>query len=215
MVENKIYSKPNGLEVKYGYKLYLPEGYTPEAKLPMLVFLHGAGERGTDPELTAFHGPLKLVKRGREFPFIIVAPQCPANSFWTYEAKTLLAFISGIAEELGADEDKIWLTGLSMGGYGAWALGELSPHTFAAIAPICGEGMVWAASELKDTPVWAFHGSADPVVPVNGTMSMVKAINAAGGSAKMTIYDGVGHDSWTRTYENPELYAWLEAQKRH
>jgi predicted peptidase len=112
------------------------------------------------------------------------------------------------------DKDRVYLTGLSMGGYGTWALAAAHPEKFAAIAPICGGGNPAEAAKLARLPIWVFHGAKDPTVPIERSKEMVEAIKAAGGDAKFTIYPEAGHDSWTETYNNPELYQWLLAQKR-
>ena len=214
MLNNGIYSNSTGVIRDYKYALYLPDGYSKDAKLPILFFLHGLGEREPHPEGPYVHGPLKLAKNVQSFPFICIAPQCPSDTFWPAEIQTLGLFVDRMTEELGADKSRVYLTGLSMGGFGTWYLAVAYPDKFAAIAPICGAGFEWGAFVLKNVPVWAFHGEEDSVVAVTNSINMVNAVNAAGGNAKITIYPGVGHDSWTKTYENPELYQWMLAQKR-
>ncbi len=214
MTENRVFADGSGVPCTYRYALYLPEGYSKEKRYPIVFFLHGAGERGDDVELVKVHGPFKRIAMGETFDFICVAPQCPADSFWSYEVQTLNLFVSRICEELNADADRVYLTGLSMGGYGTWALALAHPEKFAAILPVCGVGMPWAAGALKNVPVWAFHGCDDPVVPVTGSIDMVNAVNQAGGEAKLTVYNGVGHDSWSKTYRNQEVYGWMLAQRR-
>ena len=214
MTENRVFADESGVACTYRYALYLPDGYAKGKKYPIVFFLHGAGERGDDVKLVRVHGPFKHIDKGEKFDFICVAPQCPANSFWTNEVQTLNLFVDRICEALGADTERIYLTGLSMGGYGTWALALAHPEKFAAILPVCGMGMPWAASALKNMPVWAFHGCDDPVVPATGSIDMVNAVNKAGGKAKLTLYDGIGHDSWSITYQNREVYDWLLAQRR-
>ena len=198
MLENNEF-KGQIVGFSYPYAVYLPENYIKEAHFPIVFFLHGAGERQPCPDGVYVHGPLRLAKNGRHFPFICVAPQCPENSFWSSEIQTLTVFIDEMIDKFGADKDRVYLTGLSMGGYGTWHLAETHPDRFAAIVPICGSGIEWAASALKNVPVWAFHGDADSTVPVTGSNKMVDAVNASGGNARLTVYPGVGHDSWTRT----------------
>ncbi|MHC4551413.1 MAG: carboxylesterase family protein [Planctomycetota bacterium] len=191
------------------YLLYLPADYHATQKdRPLLIFLHGMGERGSDINKVKLHGPPKLVEEGKEFPFIIVSPQCPATGVWSYEAIKVMALIDDISETYNVDQDRIYLTGLSMGGFGTWTLAATYPDRFAAIAPICGGGSPHLADTIN-MPVWAFHGDADEVVPLQRSQQMVDAVNKAGHNAKLTIYPGVEHDSWSQTYENNELYEWL------
>ena len=155
------------------------------------------------------HGPAKLIEQGRQFPFIVVSPQCPETSWWPYETAKILALVDEICETYRVDEKRIYLTGLSMGGFGTWAIAGAYPERFAAAAPICGGGYPFMAPNMKDLPIWAFHGEADTVVPVEKSKEMVDAVNSNGGNAKLTIYPGVGHNSWSQTYDNDELYEWF------
>jgi predicted peptidase len=196
------------LEMKY--LLYLPETYDEQEKQwPLMVFLHGAGERGDDLNKVKVHGPAKLVDQGRDFPFIIASPQCPANQWWPNKIEHVMALIDEITDTYQVDEDRIYLTGLSMGGYGTWTIASTYPDRFAAIAPICGGGQPYLAGNLKTVPVWAFHGAKDPVVPLKLSQQMVDAVKWAGGNATLTVYPEADHDSWTETYNNEELYKWL------
>jgi predicted peptidase len=196
------------------YLLWLPAGYKKEKQktYPLLIFLHGAGERGDSLELVKMHGPPSLVESRPDFPFITVSPQCPKGTWWNTE--DLQQMLGQLISKYRIDASRIYLTGLSMGGFGTWSWASKYPGQFAAIAPVCGGGDIQFAGELKNTPVWAFHGEADPIVPVKRTVEMVEAINAKGGSAKMTIYPGVGHDSWVNAYNNPELYTWMLEHSR-
>jgi predicted peptidase len=193
------------------YLLFLPEDYgaDPNRRWPLILFLHGAGERGDDLELVKRHGIPKIVERQKDFPFITVSPQCPKGSWWTAEIEALSALLDKIEESYAVDVDRIYLTGLSMGGYGTWHLAMAHPDRFAAIAPICGGGDPEKACVLKDVPVWVFHGAKDPVVPLEESESMVQALKACGGKVRFTIYPDAEHDSWTQTYDNPELYKWF------
>jgi len=191
------------------YLLFLPESYgQKDHRWPMILFLHGAGERGDDLELVKKHGPPKIVEQRKDFPFIVVSPQCPGASWWTDEIEVLINLLDDIVARYEVDTTRIYLTGLSMGGYGTWALAWMYPQRFAAIAPICG-GYPFMAERLQNVPVWAFHGAKDNLVPVKESEEMVQAIKAAGGDAKLTVYPDAGHDSWTATYNNQELYDWL------
>jgi predicted peptidase len=197
------------------YLMFLPEGYGKEQKRwPLILFLHGAGERGDDLEKVKKHGPPKTVETRRDFPFIVVSPQCPEGVWWTAKTETLINLLDEIVARYDVDTERVYLTGLSMGGYGSWALASEYPDRFAAVVPICGGGSRMMSLTLKDVPIWAFHGAKDSVVPLKESKEMVDAINARGGSAKLTVYPDANHDSWTQTYDNQELYDWLLQYRR-
>lgn len=198
--------------VELDYLIYLPEGYEEQESWPLLLFLHGSGERGDDLERVKVHGPPKLIAAGQSFPMIVVSPQCPEGRRW--QPVELSALLDEIEEQHRVDADRIYVTGLSMGGFGTWALAAYEAQRFAAIAPICGGGETYWARDMEGLPVWAFHGDQDEGVPVERTLQMIEALRARGGDPQMTIYPGVEHDSWTQTYENPELYEWLLRQRR-
>lgn len=205
------------------YWRFTPSKYqsgTPE-RWPLLIFLHGAGESGLDLELVKVHGPPKLcVQRPADFPMFIVSPQASdtnthRESYWgRWDERQLSAWLDELLETLPIDPDRVYLTGLSMGGYGTWRWAALEPQRFAAIAPICGGGYPKMAWRLKELPIWAFHGELDQVVVLSESTSMIEAIEKVGGKPQLTVYSGVGHDSWTETYNNPELYTWLLSQRR-
>ncbi|MFF3007415.1 prolyl oligopeptidase family serine peptidase [Kitasatospora sp. NPDC057940] len=198
-----------------GYALSLPDGYDEgPGPWPLLLFLHGAMERGEDLAALAVHGPVRQIADGAKLPFVVVAPQCPAHSSWVAEVSALAALVEDVARTYRIDPDRRYVTGLSMGGTGTWALAARYPRRFAAAVPICGSGLSEAAPRLVDLPVWAFHGGEDDVVPVAHTERVVEALREAGGPVRFTRYPGVGHDSWTRTYDDPEVYTWLLAQSR-
>jgi len=197
------------------YLLFLPEDYGKQEKdWPLMLFLHGAGERGSDLQKVKVHGPPKIVEKQEDFPFIVVSPQCPEGDWWDEKLEVLTNLLDDIVARYDVDTDRIYLTGLSMGGYGTWALASKYPDRFAAIAPICGGGKRFMAYRLKDMPVWAFHGAKDRVVPLEESEEMVEAINDRGGNAKLTVYPDAGHDSWTESYDNQELYDWLLEHRR-
>jgi predicted esterase len=199
---------------RYEYRVDWPRDYDREngPPLPLLLFLHGSGERGDDLERVRVHGPVKVEQAGRHLPFLIVSPQCPAGEWWS--AAQLKDLLDEVEAKYRVDADRVFVTGLSMGGYGTWELAAECPERFAAIAPICGAGGVADAPRLKDLPAWVFHGQQDRSVPFQRSAEMVKALRKAGGRVRFTKYPDRGHDSWTPTYENPELYEWLLKQKR-
>lgn len=205
------------------YLCYLPKDYNPKIgqRWPLMLFLHGAGERGTNLQSVAIHGPLSLVKQGREFPFVIVAPQCPEGQDWANEP--LLKLLDHVTKKFAVDTNRVYLTGLSMGGYGTWRLGLAHPEKFAAIVPICGGGAlidVFLEGDkkirlLKDLPIWAFHGAKDSVVPPGESERMVELVKKLGvKEVKLTIYPEANHNSWAETYNNPEVYEWLLKHSR-
>lgn len=204
-------------ERTFSFLLYLPKDYDAQERWPLLLFLHGAGERGNDLELVKMHGPPRLLKEGKEFPFLVVSPQCPETGDWKvnhWRPETLLALLDQIVARYKVDSDRVYVTGLSMGGFGVWALAAQAPERLAAIVPICGGGDPAWAARLARLPIWAFHGAQDSVVPLAGSQRMIDAVRSQGGEVKFTIYPGVDHDSWTETYANPKLYEWLLQQRR-
>ena len=202
-------------QVRLGYLLYLPEGCGKGGEpWPLMLFLHGAGERGGDLELVKRHGPPKRIEDGKSFPFIVVSPQCPADSWWTSELDALKALLDEIERDYRIDPDRIYVTGMSMGGAGTWALAAEQPDRFAAIAPVCGLVSPRIADFIKHLPVWVFHGAKDGTVPLSESEEMVEALRAVGAEPKLTVYPEAGHDSWTATYENEQLYEWLLAHRR-
>lgn len=200
------------VQVSGQYLLYLPENYEDQESWPLMLFLHGAGERGDDLNLVKVHGPPKLIEEGKHFPFIVVSPQVPAGEWW--KTPFLDALLDEVIEQYNVDEDRIYVTGLSMGGFGTWELAMHYPNRFAAIAPICGGGNAFLACALRDVPIWNFHGEDDQVVPLDQSQAMVDALQRCNGNVRFTIYPETGHDSWTETYDNPELYEWFLKHKR-
>jgi predicted peptidase len=203
-------------KVFLNYLLYLPKNYfaKPDFQWPMILFLHGMGERGDNLELVKKHGVPKIVEKWEDFPFIVISPQCPIYSTWIMELDALHALVTETIEIYNVDKNRLYLTGLSMGGYGTWHLAEAYPHLFAAVVPICGGtypniGFPERIKVLKDLPIWVFHGDKDKVVPIENSRKLVDILLKYGGNVKFTFYSDTGHDSWTKTYENPQLYEWL------
>ncbi len=191
-----------------GYLSFLPKDYyEDDRKRPLLMHLHGVGERGDNLSKLKRDGLPLIVEKDNSFPFILVSPQCPEGMVW--EVESLNALLSEVIGKYRVDPDRIYLTGSSMGGSGAWKLAAAHPDRFAAVIPICGKGDPATAERFKDLPVWAFHGKKDHTVPLSTSQEMVAAIQAIGGNAKLTIYSNVGHESWMQTYENREVFDWL------
>ncbi len=192
------------------YLLYLPKDYETREKIPLLLFLHGAGERGSDLQIVKKHGLPKLIEEGKDFSILVVSPQCPLNKRW--DTDELIALLDYIIENYKVDENRIYVTGLSMGGNGTWRLAAKIPDRLAAVIPICGWSDLFEVCMIGKLPVWAFHGAKDKVVPVKATEELVERLKTCGGNVKLTIYPDAEHDSWTETYNNPEIYEWLLEQ---
>lgn len=222
------FSKKITREIGYEYLISFPINYDAKSKSgsPLILFLHGAGERGDDVWRASIHGPSKYAAQHPDFPFILVTPLCPAEDVWSNEI--LLELLDEMVSKHNVDETRIYLTGLSMGGYGTWNLGLAHAERFAAIAPICGGGgqieVLLAArgyagpvkiEPLRTLAVWAFHGAKDPVVPIKESERMIRALKEAKcKEVEFTVYPEATHDSWTATYNNPDLYEWLLRQQR-
>lgn len=221
--ESKSFKGKVAKAVSANYLLFLPRDYAEQKskRWPLILFLHGAGERGTNIWKVAVHGPPKIVKEKPDFSFIVASPQCPTGQRWDNE--TLLALLDDITKNYKVDKSRVYLTGLSMGGFGTWSLGLTYPERFAAIAPICGGGdpLVLLLADprkvnaLKTLPVWAFHGAKDPVVKLEESQRMVDAMKRIGTKeVELTVYPEAQHDSWTETYNNPKLYEWFLQHQR-
>ena len=188
-----------------------------DEKMPVIIYLHGAGERGNDLEKVNVHGPMKEALAGKvRLNCIVLAPQCGEGKTWWDYAERLYNWISWYIEQPFVDKSRIYLTGNSMGGYGTWALSMAHPELFAAIVPVCGGGLSWNAGMLKNTPVWAFHCVGDGLVPCHNTIEMVESVKKYSESeVKITIYPQCSHDAWTETYQNQEVYNWLLSKKKN
>jgi len=197
------------------YLLHLPPGYGEAGKAqrwPLILFLHGAGERGDNLKLVKTQGLAKLLERRADFPFIVVSPQCPEDQWWS--DNTLIALLDHIIASHAVDEARIYLTGMSMGASGAWSLAAHHTGRFAALAPICGRAATHWVWNLHKLPIWVFHGTRDDVVPIEESERMVRALKKAGCKVKYTVYPDAAHDAWTQTYDNDELYQWFLTHKR-
>ena len=196
------------------YIEYLPKDFDPNEKYPLVMFLHGAGERVQDPHQAMFHGYMKYVReQGKEYPFIFIAPQCVGNAYWGSYTESLSAFLDYILETYAVDRKRVYLTGLSMGGTGTWMFAMARPNTFAAIMPVCGSGIYWNVANLLKTPIYMVHGDCDTCVPISNSVEMLTSINSRGGNAKLKICYGVGHDAWNYAYTDDDLLDWMLSQR--
>jgi predicted peptidase len=218
------------------YRLLKPDGYDKDGKnhYPLVIFLHGSAGRGDDNKKQLRSGVEEFVKEAtrKKHPCFLAVPQCPADKMWfnvvpkdtkanlplpkslTEPTAAVLDLIDALCTEHRIDKNRIYLTGLSMGGYGTWDVISRTPELFAAAIPICGGGDPTQAAKLAKLPIWTFHGEADPLVPVERTRDLIAAIKKAGGAPKSTEYQGVGHDAWTPTYRNPDVLDWLFEQRK-
>src|SRR5690606_30982857 len=203
------------LEVSSRYLLYLPESHTERDDWPLVVFLHGSGERGEDLHLVRKHGLPRLIDEGLRIPAVVLAPQCPNGQLWTQQMMTLGVLIDAVAATQGADRTRVVATGLSLGGAGRCELAGLYPARFAAVAPLCGPWTwLFVTDETARIPTWVFHGDADEVVPIEESERLVEEIRQRGGDPRFTVYPGVGHNSWDAAYAEPELLDWLVGQRK-
>jgi predicted peptidase len=220
----------------YRYQVYVPADWTAKQKWPVALFLHGAGERGTDGIIQTEVGIGTAARRYTErAKCVIVFPQCLTNRWWSepeMQAQALKALELSVKEFKG-DQERLYLTGISMGGYGTWAIASANPGKFAALAPVCGgvrvpqriaeqlklqnppgdDPYTPVAQKVGKTPVWIFHGGADAVVPVSESRKMNETLKALGGNVKYSEYEGVNHNSWDRAYAEKEFFTWLLSQR--
>jgi predicted peptidase len=200
----------------YRYAVWVPHDYTPKTSWPVILYMHGKGESGSDGE---FHTTVGLGNAIRENPerfgALVVMPQMPVGQRWDGPIQNLaVATLDATLEQYHVDLDRIVLTGLSLGGYGTWSLGARQTERFCALLPICGGGNPADARRLAKLPIWCFHGDADPVVPVERSREMVEAVRAAGGQVIYSELRGVEHNSWDAAYGDPDVNAWMLAQHR-
>jgi predicted peptidase len=207
----ETFSRGNGLAD--WFVIYLPEEYDNVDKdWPLILFLHGSGERGRDPSMLRGSGPLAMVQRIMPLPAIVVAPQCLPENSW--QPAAVAEFIRHVNSVHGVDETKIYLVGYSMGSYGTWATAAAYPELFAAIVPISGGGNPDHAELIARIPVWAFHGDKDDVVSLTASEQMIDALRAAGGTPKLTILPNAGHGICGEVCARSDLWDWLLEQRR-
>jgi len=191
------------------YLLYVPPGYSQDAASdwPLILFLHGSEQRGDDPSLLKDLALLGFAAMSGDFPFVAVLPQCPPNLHWS--PRIVKSVLDSVESMLRIDRDRVYLTGFSMGGYGTWQMAAAFPHTFAAIAPICGMSDLPEVPRLAGIPIWAFHGAQDENVPVTESRKMIATLRKSGSDARLTVYPDLAHDCWTMTYRDSRLYLWF------
>lgn len=228
--------KADAHDVTIRYMLFVPKNYKADGeKLPLMLFLHGLGESSNDDlNRVKIHGPAKFVDTRPDFPFVLITPQCPPPPGYNpavtvartspevvklvkraWKPEELIQLVDHAIGKLNVDRDRVYVTGLSMGGFGTWRLVATYPERFAAAVPICGGGdPEQMAKPLSRIPIWAFHGAKDPTVPLSESQKMVDAIRHEKGDVRLTVYPDVQHNSWAATYDNPEVYTWLLAHRR-
>lgn len=190
------------------YIVSYPKDFKESRKYPVILFLHGAGSRGFDTSLIKTNPYFKITDAFDKFPFVTIAPLCHENT-WFDLFDILKRFVLNITKLNFVDDNRVYLMGASMGGYAVWQLAMSMPECFAAIVPICGGGMYWNAGRIANLPIWAFHGGKDGYVLPDESQKMVDAVNKNGGRAKLTVYPENGHDAWSDTYSNRQVYLWL------
>jgi predicted peptidase len=213
----KEFSTSPTLTVSLKYYIYFPDNYyDSDTSFPMVLFLHGSGERGDDIRLVEEHGIPKMINNGHTFPFITVAPQCPKFQRWSEPlySKALIFLVEEIIRNNRVDIGRIYATGLSMGGYGTLSIAKERPDLFSAIVPVCGGMDITNIENLKEIPIWLFHGDADEVVPVENSELIYDLLKPINPDIKITIYKGVDHNSWDRTYDNKKMYEWMLKQNK-
>ncbi len=186
---------------------------TDAKKKPLLIYLHGAGSRGMELRDMGRVGPIGELDKGRQIPAVVVAPQCYADS-WFDIFPALSEFIETMIETENIDKQRVYLCGVSMGGYASWQMAMSHPEWFAALVPVCGGGMYWNAGRLRELPIWAFHGALDETVLPEESVKMVKAVNKNGGNARITVYPHADHNAWDPAFAEDSMWKWMFEQKR-
>lgn len=200
----------------YDYLIYFPKNYDQKKKYPLLIFLHGAGERGNDLSLLKCHSIPKICDQNVQYEAIIISPQCKENTTWNSNAAQVIAFIRDMMKKYNVDENAISITGISMGGFGTWQVIMDCPTLFAAAAPICGGGLAWRAKNtLLNLPIRIYHGEADTVVDVFYSKDIYRVLKEnKAKDVQLFLYPNVGHDVWVQAYEETNLIHWLISCKK-
>jgi len=212
-----VFEKDIIIRVHLNYLLHLPKDYEQEEakSWPLILFLHGAGEIGDNLEMLRVQALPKVIEQKDDFPFIVVSPQCPSGSSWHNEFIALDELMQEIIDNYKVDQSRLYLTGLSMGGFAAWDYAIVHPDWYAAVIPICGgTSYPYNLDLIKEVPIWVFHGAKDDIVPIEESQIAVDALLNVGGKVKFTVYPEAGHDAWTETYNNPEVFQWLLEQSK-
>jgi len=200
--------------VRLQYLLALPDNYASasDRRFPLVLFLHGGGESGNDLELLKKHGLPKLVAEGRKFPFVLLSPQNSGPRKF-FDCEAIMALLDHIIATHRIDPKRVYVTGMSRGGYGAWSLAIQNPGRFAALAPVCGSTPSGYGPWLDQTPIWVFHGTRDDSIPVHESIQMVEELRRTNPNVKLTLYEDVGHNAWEKAYADPALYEWMLQQR--
>lgn len=207
----RTFEKQITITVRYQYLLSLPADYDKQEKWPLVLFLHGSGECGDNVEVVKKNGPPKYAEE-KPYPFILLSPQAPEER---WDIPSLKVLLDDVIANNKVDPDRVYVTGLSLGGGATWHLTAAYPDLFAAAAPVCGwNPKASTAPKIKDIPYWVFHGDADKAVPLKHSQRMVDALKPLGTEIKFTVYPGVGHDCWNQAYAEPELWTWLLSHSR-
>jgi predicted esterase len=198
------------------YLLYLPEGYDKDTvkKWPLIVFLHGSGQSGDNLDDIKVTGLPRLLEQGKKLPFIIASPQA-TSAVVGFQVEVLRGLLNDLKKKYRVDDDRVYLTGLSMGGFSTWDFAESHPEEFAAIAPIASGGPLDRIFALRHVPVWCFHGAKDQAVPLHDSQQMVDSLKKYSGDVRLTVYPNANHNSWDTTYSNDSLYRWFLSQKKY
>ena len=209
--KDESYSTTVQTEVSIRYRTYFPKDYSEDGPaFPMLYFMHGSGERGTDLDILEWQTLPRFIKEGLEMPFVIVCPQCEV--MWDVHALDML--LDAVIEKYNVDPARVYLTGNSMGGFGTWLLGNVAADRVAAMAPICPSSTLINPKNFQGVPIWCFHGAMDSVVPISESVKMVRLLREAGCDVKFTVFADADHDTWTQVYHDPEFVSWLLSHSR-
>jgi predicted peptidase len=210
--DNNLNTGRGKTPVNYKYLLYLPDNYEYENNIPLLIYLHGASVRGNEISKIKAYGLPYLIEKGEKYDFIVVSPQCPPSKSWNTE-NWFEPLYNELLSKYKIDTNRIYLTGMSLGGYGAWNTAMEYPDKFAAVIPLCGGGNVRDVCNISHMPVWAFHGTADTLVPISETEKLVNQLKKCNGNVKFSRLEGKGHSiQWV--YEDKEVYSWMLNQKK-